>query len=131
MDQNPHWETDWMADREKAFSDEKSKQIQMEIQKQKEEAPPVKPKKSKKSKKNKKKSKKRKTAKSSNSDSSSDSESGAESENQANKNNVDPASIDDPSKSIRVAMRNKNKNSHQSNHGANSYGKWKQKKIFF
>ena len=115
MDQNPHWETDWMADREKAFSDEKHKQIQIEIQKQKEETPSSKPKKSKKAKKAKKKSKKRKT-KGSNSSSSSDSESN---EDEANGVPV----IEDNSKSIRVAMRNKGKNSTSSGHNEdNNYG---------
>lgn len=104
MDQNPHWETDWMADREKAFSDDKHKQIQLEIERHKEHevAPPVapppsKPKKSKKSKKNKKKSKKRKN-RSSASESSSDSE-----------NSESNESEHDLSRSIRVAMRNKAK----------------------
>ncbi|XP_058797673.1 zinc finger matrin-type protein CG9776-like isoform X1 [Phymastichus coffea] len=111
VEQNPHWETDWMADREKAFSDEKNKQIQMEIQKQKEEVPVAKPKKSKKAKKNKKKSKKRKT-KSSNSESSSDTDS-----NESDTNNGNgPSMVDDPSKSIRVAMRNKGKSSNQVAH---------------
>ncbi|XP_008554753.1 zinc finger matrin-type protein CG9776 [Microplitis demolitor] len=118
VDQNPHWETDWMADREKAFSDERQKQMQLELQKQKEDEPPAKVKKSKKSKKNKKKSKKRKN-KSSNSESSSDSE------------NSDSESDQDTSKSIRVAMRNKMKASTQAilneeidYHGIKLKGHW-------
>ncbi|XP_074113449.1 uncharacterized protein LOC141536665 isoform X2 [Cotesia typhae] len=121
VDQNPHWETDWMADREKAFSDERQKQMQLELQKQKEDEPSAKPKKSKKSKKNKKKSKKRKN-KSSNSESSSDSE-----------NSSDQESDQDTSKSIRVAMRNKMKASTQAilneeidYHGIKLKGHWSQ-----
>lgn len=96
-----------MADREKALSDDKHKQLHLEIQKQKVEepvlppqpVPSVKPKKAKKNKKNKKKSKKRKNH-SSQSESSSDSD------------NSDSAESDqDPSRSIRVAMRNKTKGS--------------------
>ncbi|KAF7992980.1 hypothetical protein HCN44_005761 [Aphidius gifuensis] len=127
VEQNPHWETDWMGDREKAFSDERQNQMKLELlKKQKEEdipsqqqqqqqqqqpslpPPPTssssssKPKKSKKSKKNKKKSKKRKN-KSSNSDSTSGSE---------NTDNSD--SDQDMSKSIRVSMRNKMKASTQA-----------------
>lgn len=125
MEQNPHWETDWMADREKAFSDEKHKQIQLEIQKHKEDeqqqpVPVQKPKKAKKNKKKSKKSKKRKQ-KSSNSDSSSDSE------------NTDSDSDQDTSKSIRVAMRNKMKASTQAilneeidYHGIKLKGPWAQ-----
>lgn len=101
MEQNPHWETDWMADREKAFSEEKHKQIQMELQKHKDDDPPPKSKKSKKSKKKSKKSKKRRN-RSSGSDSSSESE------------NSDTDSDQDMSKSIRVAMRNKMKASTQA-----------------
>ncbi|XP_034952505.1 zinc finger matrin-type protein CG9776-like [Chelonus insularis] len=118
VDQNPHWETDWMADREKAFSEERQKQMQMELQKQKEDEPSTKPKKSKKSKKNKKKSKKRKN-KSSNSDSTSDSD------------NSESESDQDTSKSIRVAMRNKMKSSTQAilneeidYHGIKLKGHW-------
>ncbi|XP_063976245.1 zinc finger matrin-type protein CG9776-like isoform X2 [Diachasmimorpha longicaudata] len=122
VEQSPHWETDWMADREKAFSDERQKQMQLELQKQKEDEPPSLPppksKKSKKSKKNKKKSKKRKN-KSSNSESSSDSE------------NTDSDSDQDMSKSIRVAMRNKMKASTQAilneeidYHGIKLKGHW-------
>lgn len=114
-----------MADREKAFSEEKHKQIQQELQKQKEDVqqqPPLasKPKKAKKSKKKSKKSKKRK-AKSSNSDSTSDSE------------NSDSESDQDTSKSIRVAMRNKMKASTQAilneeidYHGIKLKGPWAQ-----
>ncbi|XP_015109744.1 zinc finger matrin-type protein CG9776 isoform X2 [Diachasma alloeum] len=122
VEQSPHWETDWMADREKAFSDERQKQMQLELQKQKEDEPPPlpppKPKKSKKSKKNKKKSRKRKN-KSSNSESSSDSE------------NTESDSDQDMSKSIRVAMRNKMKASTQAilneeidYHGIKLKGHW-------
>ncbi|XP_011310962.1 zinc finger matrin-type protein CG9776-like isoform X2 [Fopius arisanus] len=122
VEQSPHWETDWMADREKAFSDERQKQMQLELQKQKEDEPPALPppksKKSKKSKKTKKKSKKRKT-KSSNSDSTSDTE------------NTDTDSDQDMSKSIRVAMRNKMKASTQAilneeidYHGIKLKGHW-------
>lgn len=101
MEQNPHWETDWMADREKAFSEEKHKQIQLELQKQKEDEPPVKSKKSKKNKKKSKKAKKRRN-RSSASDTSSESE------------NSDTESDQDTTKSIRVAMRNKMKASTQA-----------------
>ncbi|KAL2740580.1 zinc finger matrin-type protein CG9776-like [Vespula squamosa] len=101
VEQNPHWETDWMADREKAFSEEKHKQIQMELQKQKDDDPPPKSKKSKKNKKKSKKSKKRRN-RSSASDTSSESE------------NSESDSDQDMSKSIRVAMRNKMKASTQA-----------------
>lgn len=106
VEQNPHWETDWMGDREKAFSDHQHKQMQFELQKQKEEEqqPPVKSKKSKKKSKKSKKSKKRKN-KSSGTDSSSDSDGLSDSED-----------IEDPTRSIRVTMRNKNKGSNQSLH---------------
>jgi hypothetical protein len=112
VEQNPHWETDWMADREKAFSDEKHKQIQLEIQKQKEDGSTSKSKKSKKAKKNKKKTKKRKT-RSSNSDTSSETDS-----NDSGSNNG--ITSEDASRSIRVAMRNKMKDS--SIHDDDSYG---------
>ncbi|XP_066588069.1 zinc finger matrin-type protein CG9776-like [Prorops nasuta] len=118
VEQNPSWETDWMADREKAFSEEKHKQIQLELQKQKDDEPPPKSKKSKKSKKNKKKSKKRRN-RSSASDTSSDSE------------NTESDSDHDMSKSIRVAMRNKMKASTQAilneeidYHGLKMKGHW-------
>ena len=102
MEQNQHWETDWMADREKAFSEEKNKQIQIEIQKQN-DLPQPKPKKSKKSKKAKKKSKK---SKKSTLKSSSGSSSESDSVESDHNNGI---VMDDNSKSIRVAMRNKNK----------------------
>ncbi|KAL6427590.1 hypothetical protein ACFW04_008814 [Cataglyphis niger] len=101
VEQNPHWETDWMADREKAFSEEKHKQIQLELQKQKDDDPPTKSKKSKKNKKKSKKAKKRRN-RSSASDTSSESE------------NSDTESDQDTTKSIRVAMRNKMKASTQA-----------------
>lgn len=94
IEQNPHWETDWMADREKASSDHKSKQIQIEMQKHKEDVP-VKVKKVKKSKKNRKKNKKRKNK-------SSDSESSTNSENSES-----DVSEGENNRSIRVTMRNK------------------------
>jgi len=90
-----------MADREKAFSEEKHKQIQLELQKQKDDDPPIKSKKSKKNKKKSKKAKKRKN-RSSASDTSSESE------------NSDTESDQDTTKSIRVAMRNKMKASTQA-----------------
>lgn len=109
-----------MADREKAFSEERHKQMQLELQKQKEDEPPPKPKKSKKSKKNKKKSKKRKN-RSSASDSTTDTE------------NTESDSDQDMSRSIRVAMRNKMKASTQAilneeidYHGIKLKGNWAQ-----
>ncbi|XP_012258005.2 zinc finger matrin-type protein CG9776-like isoform X2 [Athalia rosae] len=120
VEQNPHWETDWMADREKAFSEEKHKQMQIEILKQKEDEPVTKSKKSKKNKKKSKKSKKRRN-KSSGTDTTTDSDDSFSDSDQ------------DKSKSIRVAMRNKMKAATQAilneeidYHGIKLKGSWAQ-----